>query len=446
MERCDTQSIVQADSGQPEVQQSEYQLALSMHCAHYIDLLGRDTQRFDSGAQLEAMRSTRMESNNIQIAQDRATVSLERPLLAVLVRSVHWLYVIALRDYMRGLAAAGRLTDACARLGDPALHSLALSAQARLRHVVGEIRAALADAQLARELAGTEPEVQASAEQVLGLVRFGLHELTAAEEHMQRALELYAQLGDLPRQAQMLNNLGLTAADQQDAVALFERSLQLARQQGHLWIEATVLSNLLGEALNVGALQRARQYARQSLAVADRLDDENTRAHVWLALAELELVADHPAEADRLLTLAGTACMRLGYALLGAQVELMRVLVEIWRGELKVAADGLLRLMCLPEWPSNPNDLVLASLWLLLRAGDMPSVRGGLELCPQLSVPGDYAPLSNLVQAELLAALPAAAGGLAGQQGNARDPVAPGNAAKLRALLVAALQRVTGNG
>jgi len=92
-----------------------------------------------------------------------------------------------------------------------------------------------------------------------------------AIQQAQRALDLSCQAGDLPRQGEAWNMLGLIALEIEEPEKVyryFEEGLRIAQETGKLWVEARVWNNLGNLAGMQGNFSQAQEYYQKALDLA----------------------------------------------------------------------------------------------------------------------------------------------------------------------------------
>jgi tetratricopeptide (TPR) repeat protein len=121
-------------------------------------------------------------------------------------------------------------------------------------------------------------------------------EFTAAERHLDAALELARALGDVERQAQALivsGNCKYAQGDLDEAARLYARSAVLSRRLGNQMGLSGALSNLGGLALERGDLEKAASLLERALALKRNADDPELTYVLcelaWLSVARNEL-------------------------------------------------------------------------------------------------------------------------------------------------------------
>jgi predicted ATPase len=141
-------------------------------------------------------------------------------------------------------------------------------------------------------------------------------DVEAARALLSERLELCRRLGDADRLASVYTLLGHVAsleADWEDALALYERSLELAEREGvktTVWQGRDVsLSNIGWALLNLGKLDAAEARLRDALVAADERGSTVARAVVLNNLARVELARRDVAALRRYLEDSARACV-----------------------------------------------------------------------------------------------------------------------------------------
>jgi class 3 adenylate cyclase/tetratricopeptide (TPR) repeat protein len=216
--------------------------------------------------------------------------------------------------------------------------------QGRPRESTRWSRRAIAEA----EASGAH-DALAKAYYMLDFVALGLGQLGSVT-NSERALAIYEELGDLERQATVLNNLGVFAHMQgrwDESVALYERAEQAWDQTGDRWSASFATTNR-GEVLSdQGHLDDAEPLFRAALRVAQAAGSDQHTAVAAEYLGRLMTRRGLFEEAQELL-----ASARLAYEAAGERVEVLatgakiaecRVLAGDWEGGLELSGDLLAR-------------------------------------------------------------------------------------------------------
>jgi len=127
---------------------------------------------------------------------------------------------------------------------------------------------AIAEAALAAATADEDPVGTAAAEVSLGDLHAQRNDLSAAEPHYRRALELARSSGWQTGEGGVMGNLALLYwrnGRLHDAVALFEASIEVARRNENSTAEATVLGNLSGLYWALGRLEESAKVLQRGL-------------------------------------------------------------------------------------------------------------------------------------------------------------------------------------
>jgi tetratricopeptide (TPR) repeat protein len=199
--------------------------------------------------------------------------------------------------------------------------------------------------------------------------------------HSARALEIYEELGNFDRQAQVLNNLGgftYYEGRWDDAVALYERGREIRLRTGNA-VEAAFIACNIGEVLtDQGHLEEAETRFREALRVA------RAAKKPYVAATALQHLG-------RVSMLDGET--QLGFALLGearAQFDSMRNAddvqeVDVLLAECHLVAGDPARALEIVKAISAANPTRVATLErtrgrALLALGDDAAARAALEL------------------------------------------------------------------
>jgi tetratricopeptide (TPR) repeat protein len=85
----------------------------------------------------------------------------------------------------------------------------------------------------------------------------------------------------------------------QDALACFERALELFRTLGDRRVESDLLGNIADATVRSGHLEDAIPYYQEALTIAQDVSDKGGVSEQWLGLAYVSHHLGHPAEARR---------------------------------------------------------------------------------------------------------------------------------------------------
>jgi predicted ATPase/class 3 adenylate cyclase len=147
-------------------------------------------------------------------------------------------------------------------------------------------------AALAREADGTPTAVHLKALHALGLLTWRLGDVSAARTSLEEALQISRALGDRPKEASILNNLGGIAIHQADvaaAQAYLEQAVAIHRDLGNGALEARCLNNLSALAISEGHFTASEAVLERSLMLSrmtgSRTEEANAASHLgFLAL------------------------------------------------------------------------------------------------------------------------------------------------------------------
>jgi tetratricopeptide (TPR) repeat protein len=197
-------------------------------------------------------------------------------------------------------------------------------------HQLGEVRQAIAyfeqHLQRAHELGDPRGEVRALVN--LGLAYSDLGDIRTAIAYDEQALGVAHRIGDrreararmnpveggrtpgdyvsgipLPHMVgRCIGNMGLAYGQlghTQDALACFERALELFRTLGDRRVESDLLGNIADATVRSGHLEDAIPYYQEALTIAQDVSDKGGVSEQWLGLAYVSHHLGHPAEARR---------------------------------------------------------------------------------------------------------------------------------------------------
>lgn len=146
---------------------------------------------------------------------------------------------------------------------------------------------------------------QAAAHRLIGDAHRRLDDLDAAAAALARAVELADRTGDAEEVGGSLVNLALVhreRGDVHEAERVTAEAAQRFERMGHGSGRTICYGNLADLVLQDGRVDEAREWADRSLVVARRIGHTRQEAVALLTLAEVEVAANRPAEALRLLT------------------------------------------------------------------------------------------------------------------------------------------------
>lgn len=194
-----------------------------------------------------------------------------------------------------------------------------------------------------------------------GLLLWNLGEPEEAIQQFNQALQVMTTLGNKQGMWAVLNNIAILESEQtryENAVDLYRRSLDLAREQGDARMALTI--NNLGVAYwNSGDVENARAMYMESLALYRQMDDPG---NMVLALDNLGIVAEYDRDyelAHRYQKEALDICRTYGYNNSLAHVLANMSAMEASVGDFASARDHLSELLALLKQQNNAPVTIL---------------------------------------------------------------------------------------
>ena len=129
-----------------------------------------------------------------------------------------------------------------------------------------------ADLALAASLQIDDPDGEAHAYKMKGISYFHAGQLDEALVYDLRGLEMYRELGDIPRMIQSLNNVGNNysiTGHLNEAVETYSKALEVAQRSGNTREEALLLLNLADVQITLGELPTARNTLEEAIHLAE---------------------------------------------------------------------------------------------------------------------------------------------------------------------------------
>ncbi len=187
-----------------------------------------------------------------------------------------WLFFHA--DYTAAVPVAGEAARLARAAGREDLEVEALVLGGRSRAFRGDHRAAREELEAvlvrAREV-GSLRQV-AETERLLGVVATNLHEQGLAIEVLSASIEGFRAASDLEGEGLALGQLGavhLLTGDLEPARERSEEALAIFVASGHRLRQGTILGNLMSVAIEQGRLDEAMRLGRETLALAEAVED-----------------------------------------------------------------------------------------------------------------------------------------------------------------------------
>lgn len=210
-------------------------------------------------------------------------------------------------EHARARALYEESLAASAALGDEPLMAEAVNALAGLALEAGDIPAARDGFQRALALAGGEPILVARIEQNLGILANIQGQLSAALDHYERSLAASRASGDDRSCAIAYHNLGMICSDRtlwDDAEAYFRESLAIAERLDDVHLQGLCLLNYSEVHVARQRYDAARSSAEAALAIFDRLGARLDKADAYKILGIVFRETGRPALAEARLRAA----------------------------------------------------------------------------------------------------------------------------------------------
>ena len=275
------------------------------HAVHYLRIATEAEPYLQTGTQDVWLNRLALEQDNIRAAL-AWSLTADPPLALRLAATVGRFWTIRghLREGQGWLKRALDATDAV----DP-VRAKALSTTAWLTYKLGMVDAAEAMAHEALGF-GTEHgdrQLQATALNVLGVIREHRGDHEGAAAHLSSCAAIRAEIGDRRGLAAALNNVAMalqTAGRIDDALSQARQGLAIVREVGDRYALAMTLDTVARIALDAGRAGEARDRVRQILEVAPLIGDTISIANGLEGAAQL---AATQGMHERTVTLAGAA-------------------------------------------------------------------------------------------------------------------------------------------
>jgi len=225
---------------------------------------------------------------------------------------------------LRWISRAVRTLDGDEHPGAAKLRARLMARRARIRYLQGRVRDAFSVASEAVTLAEHSSDLPALAEALeyadVAEVAMGVTNATGRSE---RALAIYAELGDLRGVARLSNTLGALAyfrGNWPDALEHYRAAEEVYERCGQSWAAATSMCNLAEVLIDQGCLDRAETKLEQAMQA---LRGVGVRSE--LAFAELQLGRLAARRGDTEEALRSMASARKFYAAAGETAEEINV-------------------------------------------------------------------------------------------------------------------------
>ena len=245
--------------------------------------------------------------------------------------SLAYLYERCGENNEAALAAWDKVESLRAREANASGELEALEGKARIaRNQQRDLDGALGYLSRALRVAERIGDVEKQAEllNTMGIIEWGRLEYAKALENYQRALGIFETLGDIVHAGLMLNSIGVTLhklGRSDEAAANLRQALQLHRQSGQRLLEGHALA-ALGDIFDESkSLDQAREYYSASLQIRQEINDRKGEGWMSHNLARI-LVSQGGAERARpLLNRAAQIAQETGDEQLGAACAQLQI-------------------------------------------------------------------------------------------------------------------------
>lgn len=241
---------------------------------------------------------------------------------------------------------AGESHDLATSIGDPDLIAESLNTLAGIAFESGDLDAASATYQQARETGSGNARLLARIDQNLGNIASIRGDRTAAELHYRRALAGHEEAGDNRSAAQVHHNLGLLEADRErweEAHRHYSRASYLAARVGDVHLEALCALNRAELHYALEQHEEARQLAERALLTFDRTNSVADKPDAYRVLGMVCHATGLPTLAESRLRTAISCAAAAGSPL--SEAEAWRALSEMQadQGHIQLARASLAR-------------------------------------------------------------------------------------------------------
>jgi DNA-binding SARP family transcriptional activator len=226
-------------------------------------------------------------------------------------------------------------------VGSTAGRAMVLCNMSGLRHHLGDLRGSLRDAHAALNLYQVDnPGGLALANANAAVNNVYLGEYPLAEEQLNRAYQLYQQIGDHYGQAMALCNLcklAIDAADYDTALARHTQARALADQAGDRALEAVIHNDYATIQLRLGNLEAAGRSGTRALDLARAAGSRHTEVEALITLAMIDLARGRTEPAHDLAGQALSLAETGEYRMLQADAQAALAAVAVARGDREAA-------------------------------------------------------------------------------------------------------------
>jgi tetratricopeptide (TPR) repeat protein len=193
---------------------------------------------------------------------------------------------------------------------------------------------------LSRLMKNENPELVATLENNLGIVEMMLGEKENAVDHFKHALELFDEIRELRRVAEIKYNIGLLYYEMQQfksAIISFDESIELCLNAHFI---PTLCLSYLAKAnvlVTLSEFSNAREFADKALEVSHHLDDKLTIADIYRIKGTIERNLKNYTSAENYLLTSHRINVNLKneFNIAESSFELAKLYAEIGKQELK---------------------------------------------------------------------------------------------------------------
>ncbi len=171
--------------------------------------------------------------------------------------------------------------------------ALALVRRGNVYRLLGDYKSAIQDASDATLITENNDDLQwnfADALRIKGLSSYQQGQIVRSAEYLERALDIYKNVNDVPSVSMLILETGMVYAamgNYKGAKASYENALELARQAGDLWSQANLLNNLGVLYHQQGEYEQASHVLEEGLLCAQRSGYKRMEALVLIGLGDL---------------------------------------------------------------------------------------------------------------------------------------------------------------
>ena len=196
-------------------------------------------------------------------------------------------------DLSEGIALLDQATLKFREQNDVGGLSLALVRRGNILRLLGDYKNAVRDADEAALITEKSDDLQwnfADALRIKGLSSFRQGQIVQSVKYLERALDIYTNVNDIPSVGLLILETGMVYAalgNYKDARASYEKALELARRSGNLLSQANLLNNLGVLHHQQGEYEQASQALEEGLLCAQRSGYKRMETLILIGLGDL---------------------------------------------------------------------------------------------------------------------------------------------------------------